>query len=277
MGCLSGSRRPQVISRPQLSSLTPGTTAFTTSLASSGAAPSVTIGNPYLSPFRATNLDFSVEKYFPPQRAGRGHAVQQAYRLVPRSRSRARRRCRACSSRRSTARSCRSLTGTIQTYTAAGGTWAIRQFQDAPGGNIKGFEVNLQTDFFFLPAPFDKFGVTANYTHIASKLSYLTGTALSTTQDRVGADRGQHLRRGAVPQHLARCLQRDALLREQRLVGACVGVVSQALRQQIPARDRHVQRRHHHQRGRGVQLAGGGGLRLQREHAQRGTLRSRST
>ncbi|WP_163449986.1 hypothetical protein, partial [Escherichia coli] len=67
-------------------------------------------------------------------------------------------------------------------YTCNGGTWAVRQFQDSPGGDIKGVEVNLQTDFFFLPGFLKRFGVIANYTHIESSLSYLTGTALNTSQ-----------------------------------------------------------------------------------------------
>ncbi len=177
----------KVISRPQLSALTPGTTAFTSSLSSSGAAPTVTIGNPYLSPFRATNLDLSFEKYFhsngliavtlfskhidsfPQQIAGEAPLSSvfepAIYQQI-----------------------LASMTNVaLQTYTANGGTWGIRQFQDAPGGNIRGFEVNVQSDFFFLPAPFDKFGVTANYTHIASKLSYLTGTVLATTQTGTAA------------------------------------------------------------------------------------------
>jgi TonB-dependent receptor len=172
----------KTIARPQLASLTPGTTAFASGLNNAGAAPAVTVGNPYLSPFRSTNLDLSFEKYFgrngivavtlfhkdlksfPQQIAGEAPlssvfepAVYDAILA--------------------------SMTSpTLRAYTEAGGTWAVRQFQDAPGGKIKGVEVNVQTDFFFLPAPFDKFGITANYTHIASKLNYLTSTVLATTQ-----------------------------------------------------------------------------------------------
>lgn len=172
-----------VIARPQLNNLTPGTTSYASGLNANGAAPAVTVGNPYLSPFRATNIDLSFEKYFrnngliavtlfnkdlksfPQQIAGEGPlssvfepAIYQ--QLLDNMTS-----------------------PTLRAYTEAGGTWAIRQFKDAPGGNIKGVEVNLQTDFWFLPAPFDKVGITANYTHIDSKLNYLTGTTLSTRQN----------------------------------------------------------------------------------------------
>jgi len=70
----------------------------------------------------------------------------------------------------------------FRTYVENGGLFAVRQFQDAPGGVIRGVEVTAQTDFFFLPAPFDRFGITANYTHIDSELTYLTNTTLSTTR-----------------------------------------------------------------------------------------------
>lgn len=172
----------KVMSRPQLANLTPGTTAFSSTLAVNGSAPSLTVGNPYLSPFRATNLDLSIEKYFrnngliavalfkknldsfPQQLAGEA-PLSTVFEPAIYNQILA------------------SMTDPLlQAYTRAGGTWAVRQFKDAPGGTIKGIEVNVQTDFWFLPAPFDKMGITANYTHIDSSLSYLTGTTLSTTQ-----------------------------------------------------------------------------------------------
>ena len=73
-------------------------------------------------------------------------------------------------------------TGSFGPTTAGRMDSYVRQFQDAPGGEIKGVEVNVQSNFFFLPAPFDRFGVVANYTHIDSTLNYLTGTAVAATQ-----------------------------------------------------------------------------------------------
>ncbi len=172
----------EVMSRPQLSALTPGTTSFATGLNATGAAPAVTIGNPYLNPFRATNLDLSFEKYFSHNgliavnffKKSIGSFPQQIALEAPLS---------SVFESALYQQVLASITSpTLQSYTRAGGIWAIRQFADAPGGDIKGVEVNLQTDFYFLPAPFDKFGITANYTHIDSNLSYLTGTVLNTTQ-----------------------------------------------------------------------------------------------
>lgn len=172
----------KVMSRPQLSSLVPGTQAFTSALSTNGSAPSLTVGNPYLNPFRATNYDLSIEKYFrrngliavalfkkdiesfPQQLAGEAPLSSvfepAIYNQIVVSLTDAQ----------------------LKAYVQNSGTWAIRQFKDAPGGTIKGIEVNLQSDFWFLPAPFDKMGVLANYTHIDSTLNYLTGTVLSTTQ-----------------------------------------------------------------------------------------------
>ncbi|MBB4839702.1 TonB-dependent receptor [Sphingomonas kyeonggiensis] len=172
----------KVMSRPQLASLTPGTTAFTTSLNANGTAPSLTVGNPYLNPFRATNLDLSFEKYF----AHNGLLAvnlfkkkidtfpQQIALEAPLS---------AVFEPEVYQQVLTFITNpALLNYTTSGGTWAVRQYQDAPGGDIKGIEVNLQTDFFFLPGFLKHFGVTANYTHIESSLSYLTGTVLNTSQ-----------------------------------------------------------------------------------------------
>jgi TonB-dependent receptor len=174
-----------VISRPQLASLTPGTTSFpsfTGGLNSAGAAPSVTIGNPMLNPFRARNFDLSFEKYF--GRSGLialtlfkkdiGSFPQQIAGEAP---------LRAVLPPEIYDAVVANFTNVaFRNYVINGGTFNVRQFQDAPGGEIKGLEVNVQSNFFFLPAPFDKMGVTANYTHIQSSLNYLTGTAVAATQ-----------------------------------------------------------------------------------------------
>jgi iron complex outermembrane recepter protein len=179
----------KVIARPQLSSLTPGTTSFpnfTGGLNSAGAAPSVTIGNPYLNPFRATNYDLSFEKYFgrdgliavtffkkdiesfPQQIAGEGPLSS----VLPPD---------------IYARVVQNFTNaTFRNYVLNGGTFNVRQFKDAPGGEIKGVEINLQSNFFFLPGILKNMGVTANYTHIDSSLSYLTGTVTGATQTGTG-------------------------------------------------------------------------------------------
>ena len=175
----------KTISRPQLASLTPGTTSFpniTGGLNAQGNAPAITVGNPYLSPFRSTNLDLSFERYF-----GRNglFAVtlfqknldsfpQQLASEVPLS---------AVFEPEIYAQLVPLFTNaTFRAYVENGGLFAVRQFQDAPGGTIRGVEITAQTDFFFLPEPFNNFGIIANFTHIDSELTYLTNTILSTTR-----------------------------------------------------------------------------------------------
>ena len=172
----------QTISRPQLAALTPGTTSYSSGLPTNGSAPSLTVGNPYLSPFRSTNLDLSFEKYFRnngligialfnkdlasfPQQIAAELPLSSVFEPAIYNQLLS------------------AMTSPmLRAYTEAGGVWAVRQFKDAPGGNIKGIEVNVQTDFWFLPGFLKNLGIAANYTHIESKLNYLTGTTLSTTQ-----------------------------------------------------------------------------------------------
>ncbi|HEX9932360.1 MAG TPA: TonB-dependent receptor, partial [Allosphingosinicella sp.] len=176
----------RTISRPQLASLTPGTTSFASGLNAQGAAPAITVGNPYLSPFRSNNVDLSFERYFgrsgligvslfykdlesfPQQIAGEA-PLSTVFEPAIYNQLLA------------------SMTSpTLRAYTEANGVWAVRQFQDAPGGTIKGIEVNVQSDFGFISPALENFGVTANYTHIESTLNYLTGTVLGTRQNQEG-------------------------------------------------------------------------------------------
>ncbi|WP_066651521.1 MULTISPECIES: TonB-dependent receptor domain-containing protein [Sphingomonas] len=177
----------KVMARPQLASLTPGTTAFPTGLPTNGSAPSITVGNPYLQPFRATNFDISFERYF-----GKNGLISIAFFLKDLANFPQQTAGEVPLSSVYDPATYQLVLGTITSptllaYTQANGVYAVRQFNDAPGGVIKGFELNVQSNFSFLPAPWDNFGVTANYTHIESRLSYLTGTALSTTQTGTAA------------------------------------------------------------------------------------------
>lgn len=172
----------KVIARPQLASLTPGTTAFPTGLPTNGSAPSVTVGNPFLQPFRATNFDISFERYF-----GKNGLIAVAFFVRDLENFPQQTAGEVPLSAIYDGGTYQTILGTITdaqllAYTQANGVYAARQFNNAPGGVIRGVEFNIQSNFSFLPAPWDNFGVTANYTHIDSRLSYLTGTSLATRQ-----------------------------------------------------------------------------------------------
>lgn len=176
----------KTIARPMLGNLTPGTTSFSSGLSSSGAAPAVTVGNPYLKPFRSTNFDLSLERYFGqngivalaaftkhinsfPQQIALGAPLSDVFEPAIYQQVLA-----------------NMTSPTLLAYTQGGGVWAVQQYQDAPGGNIRGVELDVQSNFTFLPHPFDNFGITANYTHIWSKLSYLTNSVLTVKQKGTG-------------------------------------------------------------------------------------------
>src|SRR5687768_655390 len=52
--------------------------------------------------------------------------------------------------------------------------FTIRQPLNTPGGPLKGYEINAQVALDFLPGFLGNFGVLANYTHVKSKITYVT-------------------------------------------------------------------------------------------------------
>ena len=51
-------------------------------------------------------------------------------------------------------------------YIDSDGTFRARQFRDAPGGELSGYELSYQQDFTFLPGFLKNFGAQINYTNI---------------------------------------------------------------------------------------------------------------
>jgi len=52
----------------------------------------------------------------------------------------------------------------------------VTQPVNSDGGDLKGFELNVQQPFTFLPGWLSHFGMIANYTYVDSKIEYLTST-----------------------------------------------------------------------------------------------------
>lgn len=176
----------KVMARPTLANLTPGGSVATNCAAAPNglcaSEPAITIGNPYLDPFRSDNLDLSLEWYFAKDGLLSLAVFKKSIESFPQTvRS---------SGALNTALQGETLQGLIASITdpvlaahvAAGGTWAITQQRNSPGGYIEGFEASFQTALSFLPAPFDKFGIQANYTHLKSELSYI----LDVTSGKTG-------------------------------------------------------------------------------------------
>jgi TonB-dependent receptor len=134
------------LTRPDFSNLSP---TLNVGSASAGGVLSISAGNPNLKPLKSTSYDASLEWYF----SRSGYVYVDGF--------------------------LKKVNGFIQNvvtretinladypnYDLAD----ITRPQNGSHGTIKGFEVGTQTFFDFLPAPFDGFGVQANYTFVQSK------------------------------------------------------------------------------------------------------------
>jgi TonB-dependent receptor len=168
----------KVMARPLLNFLSPSITQVTTpTTVVNSPTGTMTIGNPELSPFRANNVDLSVEWYFAP-----GGLLSAAFFIkditnYPQT--------VATDGTAQSVMTPEQYQAFLETQTPAQQQWLltgnngspgvynIRQFQDAPGGTIKGYELAYQQNMNFLPGWLQYFGVIANYTHLNSKLDYI--------------------------------------------------------------------------------------------------------
>lgn len=154
----------KVMARPQLANLNPGGTVST-----SGTL-TITTGNPLLEPFRATTFDTSFEWYFAEEGL---FSVAVFYKDID--------------SYIQTIRQDRpfNTTGLPLSLLPVGFTgdevFQVSSAINSPGGPLKGFEIGFQTPFNFLPGPFDRFGIQANYTHVESEIAYATSATAAST------------------------------------------------------------------------------------------------
>jgi len=179
----------KVMARPQLANLSPSITGLTTPTVA-GAIGSLTIGNPYLSPFRATNYDLSLEWYFNEGGLLSLAVFKKDVSNFPQTVSSA--------GTLNEVMTPEQIAAFLQTQTPQQVAWiltgnggqpgiySIRQFEDAPGGEIKGYEISYQQDlnFDFMPAWARYFGVQANYTHLDSELQYILDPGSTTAPVR---------------------------------------------------------------------------------------------
>src|SRR5262249_53627158 len=143
-----------------------------------------------LSPFKATNYDFDAEWYF-----GRGGLLTAAVFR------------KDVSNFPQTVTFDSSLQNLISADEFAGlltnsndnqraflttgnggqpGLFAVKQFQNSPGGTIDGYEIAYQQDLTFLPGFLSNLGVIVNFTHISSKLQYIIDPGTSPAQEASG-------------------------------------------------------------------------------------------
>jgi len=167
------------LTRPSLTGLMP-----TGSVTVSGSNASASIGNPKTPPMRSKNLDLAFEWYY-----GKGSMISVAgfwkhldnfIQSVQTSGTwdknpfgwDATPFVGACGG-----------TGTdwstvTQSFCISQGraatSWAFSYSKSVKGAPLYGTEINWQQQFYFLPHPFDYFGVMANYTYVQAQQSYFT-------------------------------------------------------------------------------------------------------
>ncbi|MBW8812679.1 MAG: TonB-dependent receptor [Caulobacterales bacterium] len=172
----------KVMARPLLANLAPSVTAFSVpSSAGANSGGSITVGNPQLQPFRAKNYDADVEWYFAKGAVFSVAVFDKEISSFPQTIT-----ASAPLSSFLTADQIAQLRASqtnvnAVAYIDADLPFDVRQFRDAPGGHIRGVEVNYQQNLTFLPYFLKNLGVLANYTHIASKLNYIIDPGSSAT------------------------------------------------------------------------------------------------
>ena len=73
--------------------------------------------------------------------------------------------------------------------------FGIRRFENAPGGDIKGYELSYQQDLTFLPGFLKNFGVQANFTHLKSELQYILDPGSTRSPAIAAGDAGRPVHR----------------------------------------------------------------------------------
>ena len=148
----------KTIARPGLGNLTPGVTVSV-----SGSSRTVTSGNPLLDPYKSNNADLALEWYFSERSLLSGalfykdigsYVQQLKYTQAFKD------------------------SGLPPSLLAGTGATPDDDFNfsvpvNAPGGKLKGFEINYQQGFTFLPGFLKNFGTQLNYTYADSNLGYL--------------------------------------------------------------------------------------------------------
>ena len=140
-----------------------------------GQAQSVSVGNPTLDPIRANSFDLQAEWYYAKNAmisVGYFHKdiktfIQRTNELMPYTET-------GLSNAYLTATGC-SITGATPVCLIQPDTQvSVSRMVNTKGGPLDGVEVNWQLPFTFLPGAWSNVGALANYTHVKSRITYIT-------------------------------------------------------------------------------------------------------
>ncbi|KAK0340474.1 hypothetical protein LTR94_030351, partial [Friedmanniomyces endolithicus] len=154
----------KVMTRPNLGSVTPGGSLSTVGVFS------VSSGNPYLDPIRATTYDLSAEWYFAPDAL---LSVGLFYKDIE--------------TYIQTSRTSMPFTQSGLPVSLLDGLVGVQptdvflfsQPVNTEGGPLKGIEVSYQQPFTFLPGVFQNLGAIFNVTLVDSEISYISTRSAS--------------------------------------------------------------------------------------------------
>ena len=159
----------RVMSRPSYGQLIPAGSANL-------VIQTASFSNPFLDPIRANTIDAALEWYFAP-----GSLVSVGYfyknietyiqalpQLVP---------------FQDIGLPLSLLSGTQLRPTDL---FSVQRNVNTPGGPLRGFEVNVQLPFRFLPGPLSNFGALGNFTRVRSNITYLLGNGRTRVAPLVG-------------------------------------------------------------------------------------------
>lgn len=163
----------KVIARPLLGNLSPTITSISVPNTGDVTGASFTIGNPQLSPFRSSNIDLSYEWYFTRSSLFSVAAFKKNVDNFPQTVLYSAPLSQFVDSDTLAAIRAQYTNANQLSYIDNNYPFIARQYRDAPGGYIKGIEINFQQNLTFLPSFLRNFGVLVNYTHLKSELNYI--------------------------------------------------------------------------------------------------------
>ena len=153
----------KVMARPNIATVNPGG-----SFSVSGGNRTLTLGNPFIDPTKATDYDLSLEWYFAPESAlvlglfykDISSFVATTTQQIPFNQL--------------------GLPESLLVGTGAAPTdqFTVTQPVNSRGGTLKGLEIGIQAPFHFLPGLLSHFGVQANYTYVKSDIEYPLANAV---------------------------------------------------------------------------------------------------
>lgn len=174
----------KAMARPQLANLAPTVTAI--SIPSDGvtSGATVSVGNPRVDPFRSNNIDMAAEWYFAPHSLASIALFDKEVASFPQLVAYTAALSQTLDPETLAALRLQYVNINQLAYIDHDFDVTVRQYRDAPGGYLRGLEAGLQGEFRFLPGWLKNLGGQLNYTHVASRLTYILSPGAPATTSR---------------------------------------------------------------------------------------------